>query len=119
MIDLNKPIECEGVPVEVLTGWDNGGGCKFCLAHADGIKAMDADGFIYNLVFSGKIATNTPPKPNLVGVGDKAYLGDDPYTVIGVDGNRAWIKRHICGTRRVVMISEITLNGLPIDGIRQ
>ena len=130
MIDLTKPITCNGKPVEVLTGWDKNPGVKFCLVDANGIKAMDRGGVVYRLIFDGQTATNAAPEPNLVGVGDEVVHTyeheEDGFTrtqrnyhkVIGIYNDRLWCQRIGLDYRAEFGLDEVTLNSRPIEGVK-
>lgn len=125
MIDLTKPIEVNGKPVEVLTGWckqpkDTSCCCaEMCIVGYDmSLWTMDSAGAMYRIEMAG-LAHNA--KPNIVGVGDYVTLavGSAAGKVIATSEDHLWVRWPNGDHLTYDLRTALHLNGLPIDGIRQ
>lgn len=121
MIDFNKPIECNGIAVKPLTGWTEGG-LRYCLVDYRGtVCVMDE---LHGAITASKFphvgtATNTPPKPNLVGVKDVVSDGLHTWVVLFAHKDQLFCERDIDGFCAVFPIRLVMHKGNHIDGIRQ
>lgn len=120
MIDITKPITCNGQPVEVLTWWTRGE-LRYCLVNYRGIVCI-MDELCGSITQAERpplgTATNTAPAPNLAGVGMTVMWDSRFWDVRGIDGEMLWIKSNTLGERETIHYEYCTLNGRPIEGVK-